>query len=27
VWPEKEPEHWSNHVLDVTVTLIQMVVV
>jgi len=27
VWPEKEPEHWSNHVMDVTVTLIQMVVV
>jgi len=27
VWPEKEPEHFDNHVLDITVTIIQLVVV
>lgn len=27
VWPEREPEHYCNKVLDVTITLIQMVVV
>jgi hypothetical protein len=26
-WPEREPEHFDNHVLDVTVNFIQLVVV
>lgn len=27
IWPEKEPEHYCNHVLDVTVKIIQLVAV